>query len=98
VNQTQATETKLIELAKLARSPLNVRRTERKNGLDELKASILAHGLMQNLVVTAKGNHSHQVIAGGRRLEALRALREEGAFPRATPSRARSSLTGTRRS
>lgn len=71
-------ETKLIDLEQLKRSPLNARRTSRKDGLAELKASILAHGLMQNLVVTADDGGRYCVIAGGRRLEALNELRAEG--------------------
>src|SRR5258708_603314 len=77
----QPTETKLIEIEKLERSPLNARRTERTSRLAELKASILAHGLIQNLVVTANGGSRFYVIAGGRRLEALQSLREEGNLP-----------------
>ncbi len=73
--------THLIAIEKLEKSPLNVRRTVKRDGLDELKASILAHGLMQNLVVTEIGDEKFRVIAGGRRLEALRALKKEGKLP-----------------
>lgn len=78
MDQTQPT---LIPINKLECSPLNVRRTSRKDGDAELKASILAHGLMQNLVVTENVDGNFHVIAGGRRLEALRALRDEGRLP-----------------
>jgi ParB family chromosome partitioning protein len=70
-----------IPVANLERSPLNVRRTSKGEALDELKASILAHGLMQNLVVTDDGSGTYRVIAGGRRLQAIRALHEEGKLP-----------------
>ncbi|MGV2336353.1 MAG UNVERIFIED_CONTAM: ParB N-terminal domain-containing protein [Planctomycetaceae bacterium] len=60
----------LIAVSRLAKSPLNARRTSNNSGIEELKASILAHGLMQNLVVTDAGDGSFLVIAGGRRLEA----------------------------
>jgi len=73
--------TQLIAIEKLEKSPLNVRRTVKREGLDELKASILAHGLMQNLVVTADGDGKFRVIAGARRLEALQALKKEGKVP-----------------
>ena len=69
---------RLIEVSRLEKSPLNARRTGQKTGLDELKASILAHGLMQNLVVTDAGEGNYLVIAGGRRLEAIRLLQKEG--------------------
>src|SRR5690606_40486971 len=41
-------QSRLIEARKLVKSPLNVRRTIARSGIEELKASILAHGLMQN--------------------------------------------------
>ena len=67
-----------IALNQLEKSPQNVRRTNPKMGLEELKASILAHGLLQNLVVVPAGKKKYEVIAGGRRLEALRLLESEG--------------------
>jgi ParB family chromosome partitioning protein len=75
------TQPRLIAVASLEKSPLNARRTGAKTGMDELKASLLAHGLMQNLVVTAAADGTFRVIAGGRRLEALRALQAEGKLP-----------------
>jgi ParB-like nuclease family protein len=41
-----------IELSKLAISPENARKTFSKSGIDEMQASILVHGLMQNPVIT----------------------------------------------
>lgn len=73
-------EPTMIEVKQLEKSPKNVRRTA-AGALEELKASILAHGLMQNLVVTAAGEGRYRVIAGSRRLEALRALQAEGELP-----------------
>jgi ParB family chromosome partitioning protein len=72
---------RLIAVSKLEKSPLNARRTTPKIGMDELKASLLAHGLMQNLVVTETGDGTLRVIAGSRRLEALRSLQAEGRLP-----------------
>ena len=69
-----------IQVNKLDHSPENARRTDAGNAAADLKASILAHGLMQNLVVTAAGDR-FRVIAGGRRLEALRSLQQEGKLP-----------------
>lgn len=71
----------LIAASRLEKSPLNARRTVAKMGMDELKASLVAHGLMQNLVVTDAGDGQFLVIAGGRRLEAIRSLQAEGKLP-----------------
>jgi ParB family chromosome partitioning protein len=79
--ENTSAQPRLIAVSKLEKSPLNARRTVPKVGMDELKASLLAHGLMQNLVVTEAGDDVFQVIAGGRRLEALQALQAEGKLP-----------------
>lgn len=71
----------LIEVKKLDHSPHNARRTHSGKAAEELKASILAHGLMQNLVVTLADGGRFRVIAGGRRLTALRQLQAEGRLP-----------------
>jgi ParB family chromosome partitioning protein len=80
-NKHTDNQPQLIDLSKLEPSPLNVRRTGKRDVLEELKASILSHGLMQNLVVTPNGGARYHVIAGGRRLEALRALLDERKLP-----------------
>ncbi|HYV35108.1 MAG TPA: ParB/RepB/Spo0J family partition protein [Gemmataceae bacterium] len=72
---------RLIAATQLEKSSLNARRTGAKTGMDELKASLLAHGLMQNLVVTDGGNGTFRVIAGGRRLAAIHSLQAEGKLP-----------------
>lgn len=79
--QCTPTQPQLIAVNRLEKSPLNARRTAAKLGKEELKASLLAHGLMQNLVVTEQGNGAYRVIAGGRRLEAIHALQAEGKLP-----------------
>jgi ParB family chromosome partitioning protein len=82
MNNTDATtQPQLIAASRLEKSPLNARRTGARTGIDELKASVLAHGLMQNLVVTDAGDGTFRVIAGGRRLEAIRSLQSEGKLP-----------------
>jgi ParB family chromosome partitioning protein len=83
MNNTEhtATQPQLIAVGRLEKSPLNARRTAAKVGMDELKASLLAHGLMQNLVVTDTGDGTYRVIAGSRRLEAIRSLQAEGKLP-----------------
>ncbi|MDG3006439.1 ParB/RepB/Spo0J family partition protein [Paludisphaera mucosa] len=70
-----------IELAKLVKSPLNVRKTASATADEELKSSIVAHGLMQNLVVTEGKKGKYLVIAGARRLEAMKSLQAEGKLP-----------------
>ncbi len=79
--QCTPTQPQLIAVSRLEKSPLNARRTAVKVGMDELKASLLAHGLMQNLVVTDTGDGRYRVIAGGRRLEAIHSLQAEGKLP-----------------
>jgi len=65
-----------IQLYKLTAWEGNVRKTQNK-GIDELAASIEAHGLLQSLVVRKDGK-KFAVIAGNRRLEALTALLNAG--------------------
>ena len=74
-----------IPLAKLAPSPLNARRIEKKVAVEELAASIQAHGLLQGLTVVEVEAGRYQVSAGGRRLVALKLLQKRkviaGDFP-----------------
>lgn len=74
-----------IPLNKLSSSPLNVRKKDRKADIDALAASILAHGLLQNLNVVAKDEDKFEVVAGGRRLAAMKALVKVGALARDFP-------------
>ena len=73
-----------IPLDRLERSPANVRRTEPgKTAFAELKASIAAHGLLENLVARSigpgeDGGEHYAVIAGARRLAALNDLAKDG--------------------
>lgn len=57
---------------------INARRTGRDTSLDELKASILAHGVVQSLRVRLVGQSHYEVVAGNRRLLALDSLCKEG--------------------
>ena len=72
-----------IPLNKLVASPLNVRKTGGKT-IEDLAASIRAHGLLHNLVVAKKGD-KHHVVAGARRFAALRGWRRKR--PSQTPSK-----------
>lgn len=70
-----------LDLAELDHTALNVRTNPDANAkIEGLKASIKAHGLLQPLVVT-KGKKGYHVIAGGRRLSALRALKWKDKVP-----------------
>ena len=66
-----------IPLNKLVPSPRNVRRRQDAAADAELKASIAARGLLQNLVVRACAKGKFSVEAGERRRRALTALAED---------------------
>lgn len=70
-----------IPLKDLHHTDLNVRTNPEANTkIDSLKASIAAHGLLQPLVVVKNGK-GYKVIAGGRRLAALHALKWKQPVP-----------------
>ena len=75
-----------IPLSQLELSPDNVRKTPADySAFTELKASIAAHGLLENLIARAMEPGTdcvarYAVIAGGRRLAAMQALAAEGAL------------------
>ncbi len=74
-----------IPLSRLTLAPENVRRTPPDAQADaELKASIAAIGLLENLVVRAdepdENGERYAVVAGGRRLKAMRELAADGAI------------------
>ena len=81
--EAKAGDVKLIALKQLTLSSSNVRKSN-GNDVAELKASIKAQGLLQNLIVcpvtTKRGKPSakFEVVGGQRRLRALLALAEEG--------------------
>jgi|CXWL01.1.fsa_nt_gi ParB family chromosome partitioning protein len=76
------TSHQFIPLNRLVVSRLNVRRTDRKADIDALAASIAAHGLLQNLTVAATATDKYEVVAGSRRLAALKSLVKTGAIAR----------------
>ena len=71
-----------VTLSRLALAPENVRKTPADPIAEaEMKASIATHGLLENLVVRMDGPAdagAYAVIAGGRRLAAMKALAEDG--------------------
>lgn len=79
------TDITMIALSKLVESEDNVRKTNRKGGIAELASSIRSHGLLQSVVVRATDTGKFAVVAGGRRLRALRLLAEAGDIEKNTP-------------
>ena len=73
-----------VPLSRLALAPENVRKTPADPIAEaEMKASIATHGLLENLVVRMDGpadDGAYAVVAGGRRLAAMKALAEDGAI------------------
>lgn len=70
----------MIPLNRLVPCPANVRKTGNGIGIDELAASIAAHGLLQNLQVRPGKGGKFEVAAGGRRLAALKLLAKQKAL------------------
>ena len=76
-------ELRYVPLSKLVPSPLNVRKSGGEN-IDELAMLIDSQGLLQNLIViehvtkAGKPTDKFEVVAGGRRLRALRKLADLG--------------------
>ena len=66
-----------LPLSKLVPSPDNVRKTDRMNGIEQLAASIEAHGLLQNLQAKPNAKGQFEVAAGGRRLAALKLMAKQ---------------------
>jgi ParB family transcriptional regulator, chromosome partitioning protein len=71
------TETLSIPLNKLVPWDGNVRKTGVSEGIEELSASIAAHGLLQSPIVRKIKGGKYAVVAGQRRLLALKLLAEK---------------------
>ncbi|TPG08283.1 hypothetical protein EAH88_11655 [Rhodanobacter glycinis] len=69
-----------IPLSQLVPSPRNVRKTGGQK-IEDLAASIHAHGLLQNLVVSADGKGKFLIEAGGRRHQAMQLLVKADKLP-----------------
>ena len=77
-----STTTATIPLGQLSHCAANTRKTKASPGeLAELVASINAHGLLENLVVSPTGNDIYEVVAGARRFDALHVLAKAGDVP-----------------
>jgi len=70
-----------IPLCALRRSKLNIRKTGRSADIAQLAASIASQGLLENLVVRLNSDASYEVIAGARRLAALKLLAKRKTIP-----------------
>src|SRR5205085_1578489 len=68
--------TSMIPLNQLQASPRNVRKSGGAS-IEDLSGSIAAHGLLQNLTVT-EASGKFYVVAGSRRLQALKMLAKDG--------------------
>lgn len=66
-----------LSLTQLHLSEKNVRKTPNDAAHTEMCASLLHHGLQQNLVVVPDTEQQYAVVAGGRRLKALQALYDQ---------------------
>jgi ParB family chromosome partitioning protein len=77
-NTSNSNSHNFIPLNRLTAWQGNVRRTNADSGLDELASSIAAHGLLQSLVVRKDKKDRYAVVAGRRRLLALKSLAEAG--------------------
>jgi ParB family chromosome partitioning protein len=74
-----------IPLNQLIQSKANVRSTGRHDSVADLAASIAAHGLRQNLNVLPTADGRYAVVAGGRRLRALKLLAKEKRLAKDAP-------------
>ncbi|HBC3544480.1 TPA: ParB N-terminal domain-containing protein [Vibrio parahaemolyticus] len=71
----------MLSVSQLVVSDLNVRKSKASKSDDEsLQASILAHGIIQNLVALPCEDGVYPVVSGGRRLTQLNVLVEAGSI------------------
>lgn len=75
----------MIPLTQLVPSAANVRKTAAGAGIEALAASIAAHGLLQNLQVRETTGGKYAVVAGARRLAALKLLAKRKALAKDAP-------------
>jgi ParB family chromosome partitioning protein len=75
----------MIPLNQLVASTANVRKTGAKTRIEELAANIAAIGLLQNLQVRPTENGTYEVIAGSRRVAALKLLSKQKTLAKDEP-------------
>ena len=73
----------LVPAARLAKSPTNVRKSSDAEADAQLEASIVAHGILQNLIglPVARKKGQYRITAGGSRLDAVHRAIEKGDLP-----------------
>jgi len=79
---TETQRVVFVPVSKLVVHDDNVRRTDKRADIEALAASIAAHGLLQNLSVVRVDDNRYAVVAGARRLAALRLLIKQGRLAR----------------
>lgn len=62
----------LIGVALLVPSPRNMRKAKTAVSIEELATSIASTGLLQNIVVVERADGKYEVVAGNRRLQAIK--------------------------
>src|SRR5690606_4667745 len=69
-----------VALNQLRLSPKNTRQRRDPEAIESMAASILHHGLLQNLIVEPAANEPgvFEVLAGGTRLAAMQSLQAQG--------------------
>jgi ParB family transcriptional regulator, chromosome partitioning protein len=72
-----------IPLADLSLSPLNSRQSVPDADVDAMADSIIAVGLLQNLIGHRNADGAVQIVGGGKRLRAMQKLAQEGFTPAA---------------
>jgi ParB family chromosome partitioning protein len=72
-----ASEYRDLPVAQLQESPTNPRRRFDARGLEELAASIRAHGVLEPLLVRTLDDNRYEVVAGARRLRGSRLAERE---------------------
>lgn len=72
-----------VAAARLSKSPSNVRKSSDPEADAQLEASIVAHGILQNLIglPVARKKGQFRITAGGRRLDAVHRAIEKGDLP-----------------
>jgi ParB family chromosome partitioning protein len=70
VNSDASSNTNEIKISKIITNPYQPRKIFNNDKLKELSESIKKHGILQPIVVSAKGNNKYVLIAGERRMRA----------------------------